>query len=186
MNENKILIVDIETTGFLKDNGKIVEVGMVELNLENGEKKILFSEVTHEKGITKEEVENAWIIGNSDLTVEEVRHSKRLDLLKEDIQKIIDSYPLGVTAYNNVFDFTFLEKKGIKFPKKLACPMLLSTPILKLKGKYGKYKWPNVNEAYGFYFPESKYIEKHRGADDAFHEADIIYELYKRDVFKIN
>lgn len=30
----KILIIDIETTGFLKQNGKIVEIGIVELDLE--------------------------------------------------------------------------------------------------------------------------------------------------------
>ena len=56
----KILILDIETTGFLNSGGKIVEVGMVELDLSNGERKIIFSEVCHENGITKEEVENAW------------------------------------------------------------------------------------------------------------------------------
>ena len=32
----KIGIIDIETTGFLQNGGKIVEVGIVELNLENG------------------------------------------------------------------------------------------------------------------------------------------------------
>lgn len=185
MNEKKNLIIDIETTGFLKDGGKLVEVGIVELNLENGEKKILFDKVTHEKGVTKEEVEKSWIVEISDLTVEDVRHSKRWDLLKGDVQKIIDSYPLGVTAFNSAFDFTFLETKGINFPKKLACPMLLSTNVLKLKGYYGNYKWPTVNEAYNFYFPESKFVEKHRGADDAFHEADIVYELYKSDIFKL-
>jgi len=33
----KILILDIETTGFLQSGGKIVEVGIVELNLLNGD-----------------------------------------------------------------------------------------------------------------------------------------------------
>ena len=40
----KILIIDIETTGFLPD-GKIVEVGAVELCLETGNKKIIFDKV---------------------------------------------------------------------------------------------------------------------------------------------
>ncbi|MEI7488560.1 MAG: hypothetical protein WCJ72_14355 [Chryseobacterium sp.] len=55
----KILILDIETTGFLQEGGKIVEVGIVEIDLSNGKKKIIFDQVTHEKGITKQEVENS-------------------------------------------------------------------------------------------------------------------------------
>ena len=43
MNENKILIIDIETSAFIDEGGKILEVGIVELDLENGEKKILFN-----------------------------------------------------------------------------------------------------------------------------------------------
>jgi DNA polymerase III epsilon subunit-like protein len=55
----RIGVIDIETTGFLKNGGKIVEVGIVELDLETGDKKIVFDEVTHEIGITKEEVSNS-------------------------------------------------------------------------------------------------------------------------------
>jgi DNA polymerase-3 subunit epsilon len=43
-----------------------------------------------------------------------------------------------------------------------------------------------VEEAFKFFFPESQYIEAHRGADDAKHEAMIVYELYKLGIFKIN
>lgn len=183
----RILILDIETTGFLNEGGKIVEVGIVELDLETGNKKILFDEVTHEKGITLEEVEKSWIINNSSLTVNDVRHSKRLDLLKPQIQEIIDAYPQGATAYNNKFDFDFLESRKFYFPKKLACPMILSTDIVKIPSlhKYSNYKWPKVEEAYDYFFPDNDYVEKHRGADDAFHEADIVYELYKRGVFSL-
>ncbi len=59
--------------------------------------------------------------------------------------------------------------------------MLVSTPICKCPNKNGRggYKWPKVEEAYKHFFPESEYVELHRGADDAFHEADIVYELHK-------
>lgn len=142
----KILILDIETTGFLNHGGKIVEIGMVELDLSNGNKKIVFDEVCHEDGITKEEVENSWIIKNSDLTVDQVRHSRNLKKMKPEIQAIIEQYPYGCTAYNNTFDFGFLEDRGFVFPNKLACPMRLLTPIIKLppKRKDSLYKWPNV------------------------------------------
>jgi len=182
--EKKILVIDIETTEFLERGGKIVEIGIVELNLETGEKRILFDQVTHEKGITKEEVENSWIVKNSDLTVELIRHSECLDEIKEHVQAIIDHYQLGATAYNNSFDFGFMESRGFTFPNKLACPMKLSTDIVKIPSRRG-YKWPKVQEAFDFFFGKTDYIEKHRGADDAVHEADIVYELYKRGVFTI-
>ena len=183
----KIAIIDIETTGFLAAGGKIVEVGIVELDLSNGDKKIVFDSVCWEKGITKEQVENSWIVKNSSLTVEDVRNSKGLHALRSEIQTAIDSYPLGATAFNNAFDFGFLENRGFTFPKKLACPMKLSTNICKIVAKNGYgYKWPTVEEAHAHFFGDVGYVESHRGADDAFHEADIVYELFKMGVFKID
>jgi len=183
---NKILIIDIETTGFLQKGGKIVEVGLVELNLSNGDRTIVFDQVTHEKGITREDVEGSWIVENSTLTVEDVRTSRRLDKLKPEIQDIIYFYESGITAFNNAFDFGFMENRGFVLPNKLACPMKLSTPLCQLPKQWGGgYKWPTVEEAYAFFFGETDYVEAHRGADDAFHEAEIVYELYKRKIFKI-
>jgi len=182
---SKILIVDIETTQFLNKGGKIVEIGIVELDLENGNRQILFDNVMHERPITLEEVQSAWIIENSDLTVEAIQNSKQLSEYKKEIQEIIYRYQAGATAFNNKFDFDFMEDRGFVFPRKLPCPMLLSTDICKLPGKYGSYKWPKVQEAYDFFFGDNDYEEKHRGADDAMHEAEIVYELYTRGVFKI-
>jgi DNA polymerase III epsilon subunit-like protein len=183
----KILILDIETTGFLQQGGKIVEIGIVELDLSNGNKKIIFDQVTHEKGITREEVESSWIVSNSTLTSEEIRHSKSLNVLKPEIQSIINSYKNGATAFNNAFDFGFLEDRGIVFPKKLPCPMKLSTNICKLPSPRGVgYKWPKVEEAHLFFFGDIGYVEQHRGADDAFYEADIVMELYKRGIFSLD
>lgn len=189
----KILIVDIETTGFLKKGGKIVEVGIVSLDLDNGNKEILFDEVCWEKGITKEECDASWIVENSTLTTEDIRSSKSLNFHRAQIQGLIDHYPLGATAFNNTFDFDYLKNRGFTFPKELPCPMKLSTDICKVPNKpdrFGKIrkgnKWPSVMEAYKYFFPESKYIEKHRGADDAFYEADIVYKLYQMGIFKVD
>ena len=102
------------------------------------------------------------------------------------IQEIINKYPLGATAFNNVFDFDFLESRNFVFPKKLPCPMILSTNICRIPNAKGKgYKWPKVQEAYDFLFGETAYVEEHRGGDDAFHEAEIVKELYDRGVFKL-
>lgn len=183
----KILILDIETTGFLQQGGKIVEVGIVELDLTNGDRKIIFSEVCHESGITLDEVQNSWIVKNSDLNMESIKYSGSLESKKQRIQKILDDYPLGATAFNNAFDFGFMENRGIKFPKKLPCPMKLSTDICKIpnQNRYGGFKWPKVEEAHKHFFGDVGYVEKHRGADDAYYEAEIVYELYKLGIFKI-
>lgn len=183
--ENKILIVDIETTGFFKQNGKIVEVGIVELDIKTGNKEIIFNQVVHERPITQEEVQNSWIVVNGFMTVEEIRSSPELKTKITEIQEIFNKYTLGTTAYNNAFDFEFLEDRGIMFPNKLPCPMKVCTNLCKLPGKYGSFKWPKVPEAYDYLFPNNDYEEIHRGADDAFNEADIVYELIKMDLFKI-
>jgi len=182
---SKILLIDIETTGFLNQGGKIVEIGIVELDLSNGEKKIIFDKVMHEKGITKEEVENSWIVTNGYMTVEEIRQSKSLNFYFKEIQEILNKYPLGATAFNNDFDFGFMENRGFVFPKKLPCPMKLSTDICKIPSPRGGYKWPKAQEAFDFFFGKTDYVEIHRGADDAFHECDIVFELYKQGIFKL-
>lgn len=182
---SKILILDIETTGFLQMGGKIVEIGIVELDLSNGNRQIIFDSVCWETGLTEKEVDESWIVKNSDLTKEAIRNSKNLKILQPEIQEIINRYTPGATAFNNAFDFGFLESRGFTFPKKLPCPMKLSTDICKIQTPRG-YKWPKVEEAHKHFFGDVGYVEKHRGADDAFYEAEIVYELYKMGVFKID
>lgn len=187
MRDN-ILIIDIETTGFQRDGGSIVEVGMVSLNLESGQTITLFDSTCRESILTaKHRAEPfGWIFRNSSLTIEEVRKAPPFEDLKPDVQSIIDNHPLGATAYNRSFDFNFLESRGLRFGIKLPCPMKLCTPICKLPSlhpSHGLYKWPKVEEAWQHFFPAEPYVEQHRGADDALHEAWIVHELYKRGVF---
>lgn len=182
----KIGIIDIETTGFLQKGGKIVEIGIVSLDLTSGKRQLLFDSVTHEKPITKEEVQDSWIVKNSSLTVEDIQHSRQLGFLKSEIQSIINSFDHGVTAYNNKFDFEFMESRGFQFPKKLGCPMKLLTDKMKLPSKYGNnYKWPNVEEAYRFLIGDIDYTELHRSGPDAMDESEIVYEMYKRGWFPV-
>ena len=185
MSDKKILIIDIETTGFLQAGGSIVEIGIVELDLSNGERKIIFDQVCWETGITRAKVENSWIVANSSMTVEEIRQSKNLETYRPRIQAIFAAYRSGATAYNNAFDFGYLKDRGFTFPKELPCPMKLSTNVCKIEGKKGGYKWPKVQEAWDHFFGSTDYIETHRGADDAFHEAAIVYRLYQMGIFKI-
>lgn len=183
--EREILVIDIETTGFMNQGGAIVEVGIVSLDLDSGGVKIVFSSVCREEILTgRHRTEPmGWIFRNSDLTVEEVRQAPLLTNLLPKIQKIINEYPAGATAYNRDFDFEFLEGRGVVFPIKLPCPMLLATDLCKIPlprshPSPGPYKWPKVEEAWSCLFPNEPYIEKHRGPDDALHEARIVHELY--------
>lgn len=186
----KILIVDIETTGFLNQNGKIVEIGIVELDLVSGNKKILFDKVINPK-VPALHLERAWIVQNGYMTAKEIVSGVSFESVKKEIQDIINRYPSGATAFNRSFDFDFLESYGIQFLKKLPCPMQKSTGVVKLPPtprmkKYKpniKYKTPNCEEAYNYFFPNSNFVEKHRGADDAFHEADIVFALHQRRSF---
>lgn len=181
-NMNEIAVIDIETTGFSHTSDYILEIGIIKLDLDTGNKTILMNYVCHETGITEEKIRRSWIISNSSLTIEQVRYSINLKYLLLNIQRIVKLYP--TTAYNRRFDIEFLEARGIIFHGLHPCPMLELTPIMKLPAKRSSgYKWPNVQEAYNYFFPDNDYVELHRGADDALHEADIIYELNK---FKTN
>lgn len=188
--ENKLLVIDIETTGFLQQGGSIVEIGIVELDITTGDIIILFDSVCREKILTAKHRQEpfGWIFKNSDLTVEEVRNAPAFETVAQEIQQIIDRYPLGVTAYNRQFDIDFLKSRNIQFKKLQPCPMLVATDVCKLpnKSKYKGYKWPKVEEAWQHLFPKRPYIEQHRGADDALHEAQILYRLYQLGIYKLN
>jgi DNA polymerase III epsilon subunit-like protein len=185
----KILVIDIETTGFLNEGGEIVEIGIVELCLRTGGKKIIFDKVINPE-IENEEIQNSWIVKNRYMTVEEIVNGFTFERIKDELQDIINKYPAGVTAFNRSFDIDFLKSYGIKFQILLPCPMKTSINVIKLPPTERmrmyrpeiKYKTPNAQEAYNFFYP-GNYIEKHRGADDALHEADIIMALHRRNLF---
>lgn len=185
---NKILVLDIETTGFLKQGGSIVEIGIVDLDLDTGKIEEVFSSLLRETILTAKHRDEpfGWIFKNSNLTVEEVRNAPPSKYIYDHVQKILDAYHLGCTAYNKNFDFGFLRNRGLRI-NDLPCPMILSTPICKIPNRNGRggYKWPKVEEAYNFFFPGNNYTEQHRGPDDAKHEAQIVYALYKMGVFKV-
>lgn len=176
MNKN-ILIADIETTGFLPA-GKIVEIGIVELCLCCGSKQIIYNKVFN-PALPIEELEKTWIVQKGYMNTAEILLGAKIEDEIPVIQKIINDHPEGITAYNKRFDLDFLEKYGLDFFKTLTCPMLAATDLCKIPKANGHsgYKWPNVEECYKFLFPESDYIELHRGADDAMHEAEIVFKL---------
>ncbi|KKN23950.1 hypothetical protein LCGC14_0899800 [marine sediment metagenome] len=182
MKGELIVVVDIETTGFSHQKDCIVEIGVCELDLNSGECSELFNKLIRETHFSTHH-RNAWIFKNTNLRYEDILGAKSLNVYKKELQRIFNIYP--ATAFNKRFDFNFLQNRGFII-KELPCPMIIATDILKLPPRKAGtlYKWPNVEETWKYLFPDKKYCEKHRSYDDVFHEALIIFELYKQNKWK--
>lgn len=187
----KILVVDIETTGFLNQGGKIVEVGVVEVDLQTGSKQILFDEVINPTELEDHEISDSWIVRNRFMTLEEIRAAESFEYHRQRLEEVIESNKNGATAYNKNFDFSFLRQYGLNLLNTLPCLMEAADKVLQIPptdkmiyAGYGdKTKVPKAQEAYDYFFPNSGYIEQHRGADDALREADIAIALYNQSDF---
>ncbi|MDP8315784.1 MAG: 3'-5' exonuclease [Candidatus Celaenobacter antarcticus] len=116
LNKNKILSLDIETTGFFGQGGSIIEIGIVDLDLDTGEITEVFDSLLREERLTEEHGEKpfGWIFQNSDLTLEEVMDAPLANEVFSKVQEVLDQYPLGCTAFNKKFDFGFLKDRGLK------------------------------------------------------------------------
>ncbi len=181
--DNRLLVVDIETTGFSQAKDFILELGIVSLNLDDGSIEHLFDETFSHPSMTAKH-RSAWIFGNSDLTVAEVRESETLKYYFDEIQAIFHDYAGRITAWNRDFDVRFLEYHGFRLGPSIPCPMKESTSYFKLeKAKGNGYKWPKAQEAWDFLFPLTPRVEAHRGLDDADYEAHIIHSLYKKGIY---
>lgn len=183
-----IAIVDLETTGFLNQKGLIVEIGIASLDLNNGTIKSEFSSLIKESGFNSAHAKPpyGWIFDNSTLEYSEVEKAPTMDSLFDQIQAVINMFPTGITAYNAAFDLPFLKSRSFTF-KPLPCPMIAATPVVNLPpaGRRNEPKWPKVQEAWDYLFGDTGYVEQHRALDDALHEAEIVYELYKRGAYPL-
>jgi len=181
---DRVAVIDIETTGLDPINDLIIEIGIIELNLKTGETKILFDSFVKEPEFG-EEHRDSWIFNNSDITFEDIENAPLFESFKKKINEIFSKYP--TTAFNKSFDLGFLKVRGIYIPKELPCIMRTATNICRIPFPNGGsgYKWPKCQEAWDFFYPNSEYIEKHRAADDAIHEAKILFELFSRGHFPI-
>lgn len=185
MTMERIAVIDIETTGFDRKNDLIVEVGIVELDPGTGETKILLDSVVKEKGFGNE-YRDSWVFDNSDLKFGKVMKAVTLKSKSKEIQKLFDSHP--ITAFNSAFDLGFLRERGFKVQNELPCIMRTCTDIVRIPKPRapGKYKWPKVQEAWDHFFPDTDYVEKHRAADDALHEAGILYKMISSGVYLLD
>ena len=183
----KILIIDIETTGFSSSKDVILEVGATEIDFQKKEFKIVFDQAIMHDSKYDQQIKSSWIAENSNILENYFERARPKKEVFDELQELLNQYPDGATAFNNQFDFRFLITEGMIFPKKLACLMILSTNLCKfphaVAGRKG-YKWPKVEEAFKHLFPDSDYVEQHRGADDSYHEAKIAFKLHELGILK--
>jgi DNA polymerase III epsilon subunit-like protein/uncharacterized protein (DUF3820 family) len=171
---DKVLIVDIETTGFNQHRDAIVEIGIVLVNLKTKKIKTIFDKVVKDVLFDLQKHNNAWIFDNSSLTLEDVIAAKPLNSYRNEIQKLFDKYP--ITAFNKAFDVRFLSARGFTFTET-ECLMKLSSHYTELKKVNGSKKLPSMEEAYNHFYPNEGYCEKHRGLDDALNEAKLLLKM---------
>ncbi len=175
----KILVMDIETTAIAPSEGEIVEIGGVLLDTRTGIIEPAVNMIIKPQG---EFDHNAWIFQNSDLTPKMVMNGVDISVATEILNSLIGRY--STTAYNGQFDFGWLAKYGI-VPKIILPddPMYAAMYLLKIPGRYGKYKWPSVQECLDYFNIQE--TEPHRAAKDAELEAKIIVNLLSKNAIKI-
>jgi DNA polymerase III alpha subunit (gram-positive type) len=181
---NKLLVIDIETTGFNHKTDCILELGIVELDIESGQIVELLDLQIKEKHLSAKH-HNAWIFENGYMNHDDVRNAKSLETHFNKIQTIFNNYLDKICAWNRSFDVDFLKSRGFNLGKDIPDPMKASASFFNLPYPYSKKlgKWPSAQEAWDRLFPETKKTELHRGLDDAKMEAKIIYELVKKNVY---
>ncbi len=171
----KILVVDIETTGFYPSDA-IVEIGISLVDTKAKTVKLVFDKVIKDKKFVKWKHKNAWIFQNTTLTVDDVLKANSLDSYFKEIQKLFDKYPM--TAFNKSFDLRFLRNAGFEM-NDIKCLMKTATQYSTYKDKNGRVKKPSVEEIYNQFFMKKGevYIEEHRAGADAMDEGKILLHM---------
>jgi DNA polymerase III epsilon subunit-like protein len=180
-NENKIIVLDLETTSIKPYDGCIVEIGACFLDLSNGLIEKICDTIVREENFGEKD-RNAWIFKNTTLKYEEVLKAPSFDSVMLHLKPILESHKF--ISFNVSFDSGWLESRGIKL-NKMPCPMIKATNILKINSKNHGYKFPNFDEFWKYYVGTEQYKEIHRAYDDANHEAYAIYKMIKKGDYKI-
>lgn len=169
----KLAIIDIETTGFVREYGEsIVELAIVLCDTNTRKTEILFSNVLKDDNFGADKHRQAWIFKHSDLTYEDVEAAKNIEHYRDELQGIFSKYK--ITAYNKKFDTGWLNSLGFKY-KDSKC--LMETAKEYRSVILGETANPSVETSYQWLMKNGSYKEKHRALDDALDEAEILYKL---------
>lgn len=182
-----ILVVDTETTGLDGyPNDYVVEIAICKVPLESLEVETVYNSVVgHDTSKWEHWQRNAWVFGNSNLTLEMVQKAKPEKEIVKEVQEILNNK--FMTSFNSLFDFySFLlhEPWNIQLPSEglMPCIMLQAAPSCRLPGYYGDYKWPSLIEAYSLLCknnPARVEHQRHRALDDTIMSSHVLLALLK-------
>jgi len=175
-------IINVATTGFLNSGGKIVEIGIALLDTDTGLVEEGYSAICKDPRLTRAD-RNAWIFDNSDLTIDCVRKGLPLSELKEEIDSVLSACD-AVTAYNKSFHLDFLRSYGFKFRREWPCPMIVATDLCKIGPTRGfgitkEYKYPRMEEVWGYFFPDKPCDLTHRPLHDVMLQGEVVFKLFE-------
>jgi len=170
---NKILVLDLETTDLKPAIGDILEIGAVLLSSDGTIEKAVDEIIKPTKPV--EMWCDCWCLRNTDLTLAAVLAGQTLDEVRDFLQGLLQCY--SVTSYNRDFDIDYLTYNGFAVRRRIACPMLIASDIMKLQGSYNNYRWPKFQAAWDYFFPDSSYKARHGAFDDAWHVARLVHKL---------
>ena len=180
---DRILVVDLETTGTERGTDQIVEIGIVEINLITKKIRFLVNCVVKPRHFWND-YQDAWIFQHSSLTYEEVdRAWVSIDTVLPYLQQLF--YQYRATAFAKAFDFGFLRDLGVEIPNQLPCLMEVMTDVCNIPHDYWVTKWPSFSEAWHHYF-EVPIKDLHRAGADAFNEAKLALKMIEEGVLKID
>ena len=175
-----VLVIDIETTGLLPSEDKIVEVAAVFVNLDDLSYEPAFSSLCN-PGLSEEDLEDVWICYEEFITPEEILNSDPMTEVARQFKKIVGERLW--TCFNLEFEQNFLTRAPWSIPQtKYPCLMKTMTPICAIPMSWG-YKWPTLTEAYHTIGGEES--STHRAFGDATKAAEIFIWLVKNKHLKL-
>ncbi len=180
---NEFTIIDIETTGMSRTKHAILEIGGVDVNLDNLRITKRFHAICNELPEKPVDPLNQWIFLNSNLQFAEVLNAPHFNKIKDELQNNIECSIL--TAFNKPFDFGFLTSRGIQITNSTTCLMQWTRKIIGFNHQKSGTKVPKAQEAWDFIFPNNPNKETHRALQDAEFEARItlgIWQILQRKI----
>lgn len=163
MLPEKLVFVDLETTGVSTTHGRVLEVGM--LRVENGVVIDTFSSLINPLTYIPPEIEKLTGISQKD-----IEDAPTFDSLAKDIYTFLKD---GIFVAHNVrFDYGFLKsefaRSEIAFTQRHFCTVRLSRLLYP---RYKRHNLDSIIERFGF-----SCEKRHRALDDA----KIIHQFYEK------
>ena len=185
----EIFVVDTETTGldgYPKD--VIVEIAICKVDTKSKTVEDVYNSIVgHDVKSWDSFRRTAWIFRNTTLKLPMVASAKPEKEVVEEVREFLKDR--SVTSFNVSFDFpSFLSSEPWKLDEVVKnienCIMERATLVCKIKGSYGNYKWPTLEEAYEMLCkgnPAKIKGQTHRALDDTLMASHILLSLIESD-----